>query len=128
MSSQNAEGLGELAPSSKSLLLPEETGPALGRSLPSWDSARFDIPVDVALFEKLTEEMKDQEEKTRPAEWWMLPQSYLVGTWKACSTRGAATSVKLRLATPNVSLPCLVPQTCFPLRGTFATRLTIWAY
>jgi SAM-dependent methyltransferase len=47
--------------------------------LPSWDRGRFDIPVDVALFERLTTEMTNQEEKARPADWWMLPESYLAG-------------------------------------------------
>ena len=47
--------------------------------LPSWDDRRFNIPIDVGLFEKLTAEMAGQDETARPADWWMLPQRYLNG-------------------------------------------------
>ena len=58
----------------------QEVGATRPAGLPAWDSRRFDIPVDLELFKQLTEEMANQEETNRPAEWWMLPHSYLAGS------------------------------------------------
>jgi len=60
-------------------LSPEETRAVPRNLLPSWDSRRFDIPIDAALFDQLTEEMARQDEARRPADWWLLPESYLAG-------------------------------------------------
>ncbi len=71
---------GRRVSSSEERVRGEEDGRTVASSLPSWNSGRFDIAIDAALFEQLNEEMAQQKETKRPAKWWELPESYRAGT------------------------------------------------
>jgi SAM-dependent methyltransferase len=108
---------------SESQLLPEETRAAPRSLLPSWDSGRFDIPVDVALFEQLTEEMTGQDETARPADWWMLPQSYLVGNMEGMLNPWCGDIGQIPLGDPDLVASVSGSAELLPLTWEFCNQI-----